>query len=165
MQRENINSESQHLMVEPKLNAMVEATRFIVESRQRTSSFMFELEQHPEVIGLVCFDRAQGTLTSQVEDGHSVLRFFLRYGTAGISYTNLSNPSFDEVSCLYQPTGLLLPTLDAAFSVIVQTARALHHITEFQNAAATAPRRAPPQSGIEVKRKFQVFSLPGKRVA
>lgn len=152
------------LQVEPKLNAIVEAARYIVQSGERTSSFMFEVESHPELVGLLRMELHLGTLMGQIEDGHSVLKFFLRYGAPSVSYTNLTNPAFQEVACLYQPSGRTFRSLDSAFRVIVHAARALHYITEFQSLAQSSQRQAP-KSGIQVKHKFQVLSLPGKRVA
>jgi len=159
-----MSPENAVLEIESKLNAIVEAVRFIVDSGERTSTFMFEVEDFPELAGLIAFDPQQGTLTSQIEDGHSVLKFFLRFGAPSVSYTNLTNPAFEEVACLFRASGREIVSLDAAFRIIVHAARALHNITEFQSQTGGG-RRAAPQSGIEVKHKFQVFALPGKRVA
>ncbi|MDX2054355.1 MAG: hypothetical protein SFV15_18285 [Polyangiaceae bacterium] len=157
-------TENAVLEVESKLNALVEAARYIVRSGQRTRTFMFEVEDHPEIAGLICFEPNLGTLTCQIEDGYSVLKFFLRYGAPNVSYTNLSDQTFEEVTCLFQASEREFPTLDSAFRAIVHGARALHNITEFQSTAGRNLRKAP-QSGIEVRNKLQVFSLPGKRVA
>lgn len=159
-----MSPENADLEIESKLNAIVEAVRFILESGERTATFMFEIEDHPELVGLIAFDTQQGTLTSQIEDGHSVLKFFLRFGAPSVSYTNLANPAFEEVACLFHASGRQIVSLDAAFRVIVHAARALHNITEFQSQTGGGRRKAP-QSGIAVTHKFQVFGLPGKRVA
>jgi hypothetical protein len=152
------------LVVEPKLNALVEAVRLVAQGYPNEERCRFQLKAGAQPLaGMLVFERSYGTATCHLEGPRTRLRFLLRYGAPSVTYTNLLTPDYQEFSCLYEPPNPPIDTLEVAWARLLHAGSVLHHMTVFRSNTAGCASVRP--SGVVVRRKFQVFPLPGRRVA